>query len=80
MKISVVRQEDYRINEIPKSTILEKSSEHVPNVGDIIKVGHTLNGFEAFKVDNRVFRSKVTKAEDDTAFHEVVLLVSELEH
>lgn len=79
MKVSVVRQEDYRINEVPKSPILEKTTEHVPNVGDIIKVGHTLNGFEAFKVDNRVFRSKTARADDDTAFHEVVLLVSEME-
>ncbi len=79
MKVSVVRQEDYRINEVPKSPILEKTTEHVPNVGDIIKVGHTLNGFEAFKVDNRVFRSKTARSDDDTAFHEVVLLVSEME-
>lgn len=78
MKVSVVRQEDYRINEIPKSLILEKTTDHVPNVGDIIKVGHTLNGFEAFKVANRVFRSKEAR-NDDTAFQEVVLLVSELE-
>jgi len=79
MKVSVVRQENYRINEIPKDTILEKSTDHVPNVGDIIKVGHTLNGFEAFKVDNRVFRSKTAKADDDAAFQEVILLVSEIE-
>ena len=78
MKVTVVREENYRINEIPKEIVLEKTTEHVPNVGDIIKVGHTLNGFEAFKVSNRVFRSKTGKADDDTAFHEVVILVDEL--
>ena len=79
MKVSVVRKDEYRINEIPKSPVLENNTDHVPNVGDVIKVGHTLNGFEAFKVDSRVFRSINSKAGDDTAFQEVILLVSELE-
>ena len=38
----------------------------------MIKVGHNLNGFEAFKVDSRVFRSKNSKADESTAFQEVI--------
>ena len=77
MKISVVRTEDYRINEVPKGVILERNSDHVPNVGDVIKVGHTLNGFEALNVDRRVFRSKTGTEDDGNAFQEVILLVSD---
>ena len=79
MKVSVVRKDEFRINEIPKAPVLENNTDHVPNVGDVIKVGHNLNGFEAFKVDSRVFRSKNTKADESTAFQEVILLVSDLE-
>ena len=78
MRISVVRTEDYRINQIPTDVILERDTDHVPNVGDVIKVGHTLNGFEALNVDRRVFRSKTGSTQDDgNAFQEIVLLVSD---
>ncbi|WP_135502075.1 hypothetical protein [Roseovarius aestuariivivens] len=78
MKISIVREENFQINQIPKEVILEKETDHVPNVGDIVKVGHTLNGFEAFSVDKRVFRSKTDKQDDPHAFQEVILLVNEI--
>ena len=77
MKISVVRTEDYRINEVPKDIILNRQSDHVPGVGDVIKVGHTLNGFKALNVDRRVFRSKIGTEDDGNAFQEVILLVSD---
>ena len=79
MKVSVVRKDDYRINEIPKTRVLENNTDHVPNVGDVIKVGHTLSGFVVLKVDSRIFLSKSAKVDEDSAFHEVILLVTELE-
>jgi hypothetical protein len=77
MKISVVREEIFQINQIPKETVLQNETDEIPNVGDVIKVGHTLNGFEAFSVDKRVFWSKPSK-DGQSAFQEIILLVNEI--
>lgn len=78
MRISVVRERDFRLNEAPVEVVLEKSSDHVPSRGDVIKVGHNLNGFEAFTVRRRVFRSLPGKMHDGEAFQEVIVLVDEV--
>lgn len=77
MRISVVRESDFRLNEAPTAVILEKNSDHVPNQGDVIKVGHNLNGFEAFTVQRRVFRSLPGKMHEEEAFQEVIVLVAD---
>jgi hypothetical protein len=77
MRITVVRDRDYKLNDSPSAVILEKESGHVPNQGDVIKVGHNLNGFEAFTVQRRVFRSLPGKMHDNEAFQEVIVVVDD---
>ena len=77
MRVSVVRESDFRLNEAPTAVILEKETDHVPNQGDVIKVGHSLNGFEAYTVKRRVFRSLPGKMHAGDAFQEVIILVGD---
>lgn len=80
MQISVVRERDFRLNGAPENVILCKQSEHVPNQGDVIKVGHNLHGFDAFTVSRRVFRSMPGKMHEGEAFQEVIVLVEDAGH
>lgn len=78
MQVVVVEEQKFNINETPTDIIFDKVSDHVPGVGDIIKVGHNLNDFKTYNVERRVFRRLPTRDDNPDAFHAVIVLVSEL--
>ncbi|WP_112323936.1 hypothetical protein [Oceanibium sediminis] len=78
MQVVVVEEQNFNINEPPTEIIFDKHSDHVPSVGDIIKVGHNLNGFKTYNVERRVFRQLPTRDDNPEAFQAVIVLVSEI--
>lgn len=76
MLLTVVDQETYDYRDPTHSILMEKTSDHVPANGDLIKEGHSLSSFKVFRVEGRVFRSKQGKNGENNTFDQVYLLVS----
>ena len=78
MLLTLVDQATYKYQDPTHSIIAEKTSDHVPAIGDLIKDGHSLSAFQVYRVDGRVFRSKPSKDGETSGFEQVYLLVSKV--
>ena len=78
MLLTLVDHETYDYKDPTHNILLEKTSDHVPANGDLIKDGHSLSSFQVYRVENRVFRSKPAKNGESSEFDQVYLLVSKV--
>lgn len=78
MLLTLVNKDNYRFEDANHEIILERESDIVPIVGDLIKDGHSLSGFTVYQVEQRVFRSTPKKNGTEVDFDQVYLVVTEV--
>ena len=76
MLLTLVDAETFDYKDPTQSTLSEMNSDHVPNVGDLIKDGHRLSAFTVYRVEGRVFRTRPSKTGEKADFTKVYLMVS----
>ncbi len=78
MLLALVDKDSFDYCEATHDVIVERRSDCVPLIGDLIKDGHSLSGFNLYRVEGRVFRSKPVKNGEKKDFSRVYLLVSKV--
>jgi len=76
MLLTLVDAETFDYRDPTHSTLSEMASDHIPDVGDLIKDGHRLSSFKVYRVEGRVFRSRKVKTGAHADFTRVYLMVS----
>ncbi len=76
MFLALVDHDTYDYRDPSHSIILETESDWVPSTGDLIKDGHSRAGFNVYRVEGRVFRSRPAKSGENVEFSKVYLVVS----
>lgn len=80
MLLTLVDKDTYDYGDPTHSVISEKTCDHVPLNGDLIKDGNSLSSFDVYRVEGRVFRSPPQRNGEDGTFNQVYLLVSKVMH
>lgn len=78
MLLKLVDQDKFDYTEANHDVIMERQSDCVPLIGDLIKDGHSLSAFNVYRVEGRLFRSKPTRNGETADFTNVYLLVSKV--
>ncbi len=61
MVLTLVDAETFDYRDPDPSTLCELESDHLPAVGDLIKAGHRRCAFTIYRVEGRVFHTRLAK-------------------